>query len=143
MQFERVVRGVKEIQTVDRPLIESAEARRLDAQAAQLQSIYGEPAELLRGEQKVSLMSPIKLLDTVLSFGKKGISIQRYKGLGEMNPQQLWETTLDPDARALLQVKVSHVDTADEMFSRLMGDVVEPRRDFIQANALKVANLDI
>jgi DNA gyrase subunit B len=143
MQFERVVRGVKEIQTVDRPLIESAEARRLDAKAGQLQSIYGEPADLLRGEQKVSLMSPTKLLDTVLSFGKKGIAIQRYKGLGEMNPQQLWETTLDPDARALLQVKVSHVDTADEMFSRLMGDVVEPRRDFIQANALKVANLDI
>jgi DNA gyrase subunit B len=143
MQFERVVRGVKEIQTVDRPLIESAEARRLDAKAGELQSIYGEPADLLRGEQKVSLMSPTKLLDTVLSFGKKGIAIQRYKGLGEMNPQQLWETTLDPDARALLQVKVSHVDTADEMFSRLMGDVVEPRRDFIQANALKVANLDI
>ena len=143
MQFERVVRGVKEIQTVDRPLIESAEARRLDAQSAQLRSIYGEPAELLRGDQKVSVMSPTRFLDMVLSFGKKGISIQRYKGLGEMNPQQLWETTLDPDARALLQVKVSHVDTADEMFSRLMGDVVEPRRDFIQANALKVANLDI
>ncbi len=143
LQFERVVRGVKEIQTVDRPLIESAEARRLDGQAAQLQAIYGEPAELVKGDQSVPIMSPTKLLDTVLGFGRKGIAIQRYKGLGEMNPSQLWETTLDPNARVLLQVKVVHVDTADEMFSRLMGDVVEPRRDFIQANALKVANLDI
>ncbi len=143
LQFERVLRGVKEIQTIDRALIASAEARHLDAQTAQLQSVYGEPSDVLRGEQKVTIMSPTRLLDTVMSFGKKGIAIQRYKGLGEMNPQQLWETTLDPNARALLQVKVSHVDTADEMFSRLMGDVVEPRRDFIQANALKVANLDI
>jgi DNA gyrase subunit B len=143
LQFERVVRGVKEIQTVDRPLIESAEARRLDGQAAQLQAIYGGPAELIKGDQTVPVLSPAKLLDTVLGLGRKGITIQRYKGLGEMNPSQLWETTLDPNARALLQVKVVHVDTADEMFSRLMGDVVEPRRDFIQANALKVANLDI
>ncbi|HKJ73085.1 MAG TPA: DNA topoisomerase (ATP-hydrolyzing) subunit B, partial [Alphaproteobacteria bacterium] len=143
LQFERVLRGVKEIQTIDRALIASAEARHLDAQTAQLQSVYGESSDVLRGEQKVTIMSPTRLLDTVMSFGKKGIAIQRYKGLGEMNPQQLWETTLDPNARALLQVKVSHVDTADEMFSRLMGDVVEPRRDFIQANALKVANLDI
>ena len=108
-----------------------------------MQAIYGEPAELVEATSRLPIMSPTKLLDTVLAFGRKGIAIQRYKGLGEMNPQQLWETTLDPDARALLQVKVGHVDTADEMFSRLMGDVVEPRRDFIQANALKVANLDI
>jgi DNA gyrase subunit B len=143
MQFERMVRGVKEIQTVDRPLIESAESRRLDSQAAQLQAIYGKPAEVIRGDQKAVILSPTKLLETILAYGRKGIAIQRYKGLGEMNPQQLWETTLDPNVRALLQVKVVHVDTADEMFSRLMGDVVEPRRDFIQANALKVANLDI
>ena len=82
-------------------------------------------------------------METVTNLGRSGLNIQRYKGLGEMNPEQLWETTLDPQVRSLLQVKVSHVDEAEEVFSTLMGDVVEPRRDFIHANALNVANLDI
>ena len=86
---------------------------------------------------------PSELLDAVLAAGRKGLSIQRYKGLGEMNAEQLWETTLDPEARTLLQVKIREADDADDLFGRLMGDVVEPRREFIQENALNVANLDV
>jgi len=90
-----------------------------------------------------AITRPTELLDAVLAIGRKGLSIQRYKGLGEMNAEQLWETTLDPDNRALLQVKVEDADVTDEIFTRLMGDVVEPRREFIQDNALNVANLDV
>ena len=86
---------------------------------------------------------PVALLEAVLAEGRRGVSIQRYKGLGEMNPEQLWETTLNPDARALLQVGISHADEAEDVFSTLMGDLVEPRRDFIQDNALNVVNLDV
>ena len=89
------------------------------------------------------ITGPVSLVDRVMELGRKGIGIQRYKGLGEMNPEQLWETTLDPEARSLLQVKVNHADDAEDVFSTLMGDVVEPRREFIQENALKVANLDV
>ena len=89
------------------------------------------------------MFGPRTLLDAIYEAGKKGISMQRYKGLGEMNPDQLWETTLNPDVRTLLQVKVGEVSEADEIFSKLMGDVVEPRREFIQENALTVANLDV
>ena len=96
----------------------------------------------LKGEE-TRIIGPVGLLDAIVAAGRKGISFQRYKGLGEMNPEQLWETTLDPDRRALLQVKVAHADEAQEVFSTLMGDVVEPRREFIQTNALKVANLDV
>jgi DNA gyrase subunit B len=91
----------------------------------------------------MAVHSPSELLDAVFAAGRKGISMQRYKGLGEMNPSQLWETTLDTNARTLLQVKVRESDQADDMFTRLMGDVVEPRRDFIRENALSVANLDV
>jgi DNA gyrase subunit B len=86
---------------------------------------------------------PSELLDGILAAGRKGLSISRYKGLGEMNAEQLWETTLDPDNRSLLRVEIAQADLADEIFTQLMGDVVEPRRDFIQQNALNVANLDI
>jgi DNA gyrase subunit B len=123
--------------------VRSAEALRLDSMAATLQAIYGRTAMLVAKDRATAITGPIGLREAVLAQGRKGVGIQRYKGLGEMNPDQLWETTLDPDARTLLQVKVSHADQAEEVFSTLMGDVVEPRREFIQANALKVANLDI
>ena len=94
-------------------------------------------------EEEHPITGPVGLVNKIMDLGRKGVSIQRYKGLGEMNPDQLWETTLDPEARALLQVRVNHVDEAGQLFETLMGDVVEPRREFIQDNALKVANLDV
>ena len=97
---------------------------------------------MIRKDRSQVIFGPLDLLDSVLKEGEKGLSLQRYKGLGEMNPDQLWETTLDPDARTLLQVKVEDAAEADDLFTKLMGDVVEPRRDFIQTNALSVANLD-
>jgi DNA gyrase subunit B len=97
----------------------------------------------VRKDESFEILSPTQLLETVLAMGRKGVTIQRYKGLGEMNPEQLWETTLDVDARTLLRVRIDHGDEADEIFSTLMGDVVEPRRAFIQDNALNVANLDV
>ena len=139
----REVRGVRETHTLDMGLMRSAEAIRLDELSAELRVTYGEGATLLRKDQETAIHGASELLDAVLGIGRKGLSIQRYKGLGEMNPDQLWETTLDPEARTLLQVKVAHGDTADEIFAKLMGDVVEPRRDFIQENALAVANLDV
>ncbi|HQF30653.1 MAG TPA: DNA gyrase subunit B, partial [Hyphomicrobiales bacterium] len=141
--FERTVRGVKEAWTIDAALIHSADARKLDARAARLQEIYGKPAALRRKSDEKPIFGPRDLLEAVFAAGAKGISMQRYKGLGEMNPEQLWETTLDPEVRSLLQVKIREVDEADEVFSRLMGDEVEPRREFIQDNALSVANLDV
>ena len=143
LSFTRRLRGVGSRYVIDGPLIRSAESHRLDAMAADLQQIYGRHATLVGREQEIVVTGPISLVETVTNFGRAGLNIQRYKGLGEMNPEQLWETTLDPQVRSLLQVKVSHVDEAEEVFSTLMGDVVEPRRDFIHANALNVANLDI
>ncbi|HWV81624.1 MAG TPA: DNA topoisomerase (ATP-hydrolyzing) subunit B [Hyphomicrobiaceae bacterium] len=141
--FRREVRGVTESHTLDRALLQSVEARRLNDRRAHLQEIYGSPATLKRKEGEVTIPGPRALLDAVYEGGRKGLSLQRYKGLGEMNPEQLWETTLDKEARTLLQVKIGDLDEADEIFSKLMGDVVEPRREFIQENALSVANLDV
>ncbi len=141
--FAREVRGVKESWTIDARLIGSADAIRLDKKAAHLQDIYARPAKLRRKDGEKIIHGPIDLLEAVFAAGRKGISMQRYKGLGEMNPEQLWETTLDSNVRSLLRVKVSELDEADDIFTKLMGDVVEPRRDFIRENALSVANLDV
>jgi DNA gyrase subunit B len=141
--FRREVRGVTEAHTLDRALLGSLEARRLRERHVQLEEIYGAPAKLRRKDIETPVYGPRSLLEAVYEAGRKGISIQRYKGLGEMNPDQLWETTLNKDARTLLQVKIGDLGEADEIFSRLMGDIVEPRRAFIQENALTVANLDV
>lgn len=141
--LERSLRGVKETVTLDMALIGSADARQLDRYSPRLQEVYGKPPVLRRKEKSESLAGPIALLEAVFATGRKGLSLQRYKGLGEMNADQLWETTLDPNARSLLQVKVNDATDADSLFSRLMGDDVEPRREFIQDNALSVANLDV
>jgi DNA gyrase subunit B len=141
--LKRTVRGVTERHLIDGILIRSAEARQLGGMAKDLRDNYERPASLSRKDDEVRITGPIDLLAAVLKLGQKGLSVQRYKGLGEMNPEQLWETTLDPEARTLLQVQVRELDEADQVFSTLMGDVVEPRREFIQTNALNVANLDI
>jgi DNA gyrase subunit B len=142
LRLTRVLRGVAEVRTLDGAVLGSMEARRLAGLSASLREVYSAPAILRRKEKDDRIHGPQELLDVILAAGEKGQSLQRYKGLGEMNPGQLWETTLDPEARTLLQVRVDHMDEADEIFSKLMGDVVEPRRQFIQDNALQVANLD-
>jgi DNA gyrase subunit B len=167
VRFDRVWRGVTDVHLIEAPFLISAEARKLDRIAREQAEVYVAPARFIKGsaaEPEPEIMEeaedgeevarpalavegaitrPTELLDAVLAAGRKGLSIQRYKGLGEMNADQLWETTLDPGNRALLQVKVEDADVTDEIFTRLMGDVVEPRRDFIQENALNVANLDV
>jgi DNA gyrase subunit B len=143
LRFAREVRGVREEVLIDAPLISSADARRLDSYTAHLQEVYVKAATLRRKDDAHAIRSPSQLLEAVMAAGSKGNTVQRYKGLGEMNPDQLWETTLDRDARSLLQVKIRELDEADDLFVKLMGDVVEPRRDFIRENALSVANLDI
>lgn len=143
LEFSREVRGVREVRVIDMPLIQSSEAHRLNEWADHLNEVYGKVAILSRKDTQTEIRSPSQLLEAVINVGQKGLSLQRYKGLGEMNPDQLWDTTLDIDSRTLLQVKINELDSADEMFSKLMGDVVEPRREFIQENALNVANLDI
>ena len=139
----RTRHGVTERYELDAQLLKSAEARRLDERTGDLQETYAKPGKLVAKDKEFTVKGPCSLIETILELGPKGGDIQRYKGLGEMNPEQLWETTLNPDARSLLQVKVPHAAQAEETFSTLMGDLVEPRRDFIQANALEVANLDV
>ena len=142
IRLARLLRGVEEVRTLDGHVIRSGEARKLGTYTDSLKETYGQPARLVRKDKTTVINSPTELLKAILQEGEKGLSLQRYKGLGEMNPDQLWETTLDPDARTLLQVKIDDLAEADDIFTKLMGDVVEPRREFIQTNALSVENLD-
>jgi DNA gyrase subunit B len=141
-RFERTVRGVKDVAVIDHALLGSADARRLDEHAASLHENYPRVGVLRRKGEEIPIHGPVGLIKAVTAMGQKNITLQRYKGLGEMNPGQLWETTLDTNARSLLQVKVKEADDADDIFTKLMGDVVEPRREFIQENAL-TASVDV
>jgi DNA gyrase subunit B len=132
----RTLRGVKQAAILDAPLLASAEARRLDERTAALRDSYAKPGVLVRKNDEITINGPLDLFKAVTDFGRKGVSIQRYKGLGEMNPDQLWETTLDRNVRSLLRVRIDQLDEADDLFVKLMGDVVEPRKEFIQSNAL-------
>ncbi|WP_170786477.1 DNA topoisomerase (ATP-hydrolyzing) subunit B [Ruegeria lacuscaerulensis] len=142
IRLARILRGVEEVRTLDGPMLRSGEARKTGSFTQSLQEVYNTPATLVRRDRMQAIHGPLDLLRAILEEGEKGLSLQRYKGLGEMNPDQLWETTLDPDARTLLQVRVDDMVEADDLFTKLMGDVVEPRREFIQQNALSVENLD-
>ncbi len=142
IKLARILRGVEEVRTLDGKMLRSGDAKRSGTFTEHLQDVYNLPATLVRKDRSQLIHGPMDLLDAILAEGEKGLSLQRYKGLGEMNPDQLWETTLDPDARTLLQVRVADMAEADDLFTKLMGDVVEPRREFIQQNALNVENLD-
>jgi DNA gyrase subunit B len=141
-RFERTIRGVKDVAVIDHALLGSADARKLDEFALSLQENYPRAGVLRRKGEETPVHGPVSLFEAVTAMGRKNIGLQRYKGLGEMNPGQLWETTLDTNARSLLQVKVKEADDADDIFTKLMGDVVEPRREFIQENAL-TASVDV
>jgi len=143
VKVSREVRGVREVHILDPSFLVSSDARKLCQKSDFLKQMFQQPATLKRRDENQNIFGPTELLDLVIEAGRKGISLQRYKGLGEMNPEQLWETTLDLSTRTLLQVQIGVLDETDEIFSKLMGDVVEPRREFIQENALEVANLDI
>ena len=141
-RFERTIRGVTEVAMLDQALLGSADARKLDEHAVRLQQVYPRPATLRRKDEETAIHGPVALFEAVTNAGRKGLSLQRYKGLGEMNPSQLWETTLDANARSLLQVNVKEIDEANILFDELMGDKVEPRRAFIEQNAL-TARVDV
>jgi DNA gyrase subunit B len=140
--FSRIKRGVSERVVLDEVLLHAADARRLAERAPALAESFAGMGTFRRKDKSTTVRGPLDLMNAVLDAGRKGLYIQRYKGLGEMNPEQLWETTLDKEVRTLLQVKVNHADDADDMFTRLMGDLVEPRREFIQENALD-AEVDV
>ncbi|MGH6715999.1 MAG: toprim domain-containing protein, partial [Bradyrhizobium sp.] len=140
--FERTVRGVKEAAIIDDAFLGSADARKLHEFRPKLQEVYPRPGKLRRKDVELAVYGPAGLFEAVTETARKGLTLQRYKGLGEMNASQLWETTLDTDARSLLQVKVKEVDEADDIFTKLMGDLVEPRREFIQDNSLS-ATVDV
>ncbi|MCG7494022.1 DNA topoisomerase (ATP-hydrolyzing) subunit B [Thalassobius sp. Cn5-15] len=142
IRLARILRGVEEVRTLDGPMLRSGEARKTGSFTQNLQEVYSQTGTLHRKDRSVLIHGPLGLLDAILKEGEKGLSLQRYKGLGEMNPDQLWETTLDPEARTFLQVQIEDMTEADDIFTKLMGDVVEPRREFIQQNALSVENLD-
>jgi DNA gyrase subunit B len=137
-----VKRGVSERIVLDEQMLHSADARRLAERATRFAEIFPMPGTFRRKDRSSQVRGPLDLVSVIFEAGRRGLAIQRYKGLGEMNPDQLWETTLDHNARTLLQVKVDHADDADDLFTRLMGDLVEPRREFIQANALD-AEVDV
>jgi DNA gyrase subunit B len=141
-KFTRTVRGVREVAVVDQAFLSSADARKLDGMAVHLQEIYAKPAKLMRKGEETAVYGPVGLFEGVTGTGRKGIALQRYKGLGEMNPEQLWETTLDVNARSLMKVTIKEVDEANNLFGDLMGDDVEPRRNFIEKNALS-ASVDV
>ncbi|ODT68443.1 MAG: DNA gyrase subunit B [Pelagibacterium sp. SCN 63-23] len=143
LAFSRTVRGVTETHQIDRALLQSADARKLRSLAERLDELFGGVPTLTRKGETINIYGPAGLFKAVTDAGRKGVSLQRYKGLGEMNAEQLWETTLDPNARTLLRVEIDQTDEADQIFTALMGDLVEPRRDFIQDNALNVSNLDV
>ena len=142
VRLTRILRGVEEMRTLDGPMLRSGEARKAGSFTNSLTEVYGAPAKLLRKDRAQVIHGPLDLLESIFLEGEKGLNLQRYKGLGEMNPDQLWETTLDPDARTLLQEKIEDAAEAEDLVTRLMGEVVEPRREFIQQNALTVENLD-
>ena len=141
--LERTRQGIGERHLIDAALSRSSEARRLETDGEKLREVYERAGSFAARDKTYAITGPVSLVEAVMELGRRGIDVQRYKGLGEMNPDQLWETTLDPEVRSLVQVKISHADSAEETFSTLMGDLVEPRREFIQANALSVANLDV
>jgi DNA gyrase subunit B len=142
LKLSRTVRGVEEVRIIDGHTLRSGEAIKLNEMISKQMDIYKAPALIKTKSKEEVINSPTELFSAVMFDGEKGLTLQRYKGLGEMNPDQLWETTLDPDARTLLRVKIDREEDAKDIFSKLMGDVVEPRREFIQQNALNVSNLD-
>ncbi|HEY0855201.1 MAG TPA: DNA topoisomerase (ATP-hydrolyzing) subunit B [Devosia sp.] len=141
--FSRTVRGVTETHNVDAQLLASADARKIRQLIERLEGLYEGTSKLVRKDLSTDIFGPYSMFSAISAAGRKGFSLQRYKGLGEMNPEQLWETTLDPNVRSLLQVQIKEGSDADLIFTQLMGDLVEPRREFIQDNALNVANLDV